>query len=330
MGQYIDFSYVKQHADFESVLDHYGIAYSQSGDEARCLCPFHEDTKPSLTINFEKRVFHCHAASCGAKGNVLEFVAAIEDSDLRSAAVILANICQIDLAPPKRGKRDVKSSAKGGKTSSQQTKKKPKRKAKKPEEPNPPLSFSLQLDPEHEYGASRALSPDVIRQLEMGFCSRGMMSGRWCAPVHNAAGEVVAYVGRYAAEPVPDKVEKYRLPKGFRKDLVLFNLHRVAGHANQVTVVEGIFDAARLHGLGMPAVALLGSSVSDEQVELLVSSGFEAVVVLMDAGSEKAERKLVHRLSRRLLVRSVALPDGEDPATVSVDFLREYVPVFEA
>ena len=30
------------------------------------LCPFHDDTRPSLSINMEKGWYRCHA--CGAKG----------------------------------------------------------------------------------------------------------------------------------------------------------------------------------------------------------------------------------------------------------------------
>lgn len=36
------------------------------------LCPFHEDSKPSLSINLDEGYFRCHA--CGAKGaNIVAF-----------------------------------------------------------------------------------------------------------------------------------------------------------------------------------------------------------------------------------------------------------------
>lgn len=324
MGQFIDFAYIKQHADFGTVLAHYDIDAKGDGNELRCCCPFHEDDKPSMTVNQDKVVFNCHASGCGEKGNILDFVASMEDLDLRPAAEKLARICRIDLAAPKRNNGNKR---KTGKATKPAVKRKKPEKDKK-EAINPPLSFSLKLDPAHEYGNSRSLSPAVTNQLEMGYCSRGVMKCRWCAPIHNADGELVAYIGRHAASKVPKDTEKYRLPKGFHKDQVLYNLHRVAGHTKHVAIVEGIFDVARLHGLAMPAVGLLGSSVSDAQIALLKQSGFNSVIVLMDAGSEKAERKLVYRLSRQWFVRSVALPDGEDPATVSEEFLREHVPLF--
>lgn len=44
----------------------------RNGSEHIALCPFHADTKPSLTISNTKGIFHCF--SCGATGDNLEFV----------------------------------------------------------------------------------------------------------------------------------------------------------------------------------------------------------------------------------------------------------------
>ena len=96
MGEFIDFYYVKEQADFMPVLAHYGIEVTGRGVERRGLCPFHEDTKPSLTVNVERKVFQCFG--CKARGNVLEFVAKMEECDLRQAARILADCCEIGLS----------------------------------------------------------------------------------------------------------------------------------------------------------------------------------------------------------------------------------------
>ena len=53
-----------------------------------------------------------------------------------------------------------------------------------------------------------------------------------------------------------------RTPAGFKKELELFNLHRVK-HCRHLVVVEGYFSAIRLHGARIPAVALMGASISD-------------------------------------------------------------------
>ena len=95
--QFIDFAFIKQHADFEKVL-YQLTARRSSGKQLSVLCPFHDDTQPSLKVTPQQKSFHCFG--CGAKGNILDFVRDMENSDLRSAAEILATICRIDLAPP--------------------------------------------------------------------------------------------------------------------------------------------------------------------------------------------------------------------------------------
>ena len=347
MARYIDFNYVKEHADVEAILAHYHLETNGSGDERRACCPFHDDENPSFSINVTDGKFHCHAASCGEKGNILDFVAAMEKTDdLREASEVISEICGIDLAAPKRGK----SCRRGRRTTSQgepktktakRTKKDASEEQEKDETPedadNTPLEFKLTLDPGHEYGEARNLSQSDIERFEMGYCKRGTMKGWWCVPYHNLDGDVVAYIGRNTKDPIPNEETKYKLPKGFHKQLELFNLHRVKGNSGHVTIVEGAFDAIRLHSLCMPAVALIGTAMSDQQIELLVQSGMKSVTVMLDndAPDDKtrdaiqvSEQDMIYRLSRRLLVRSVELPEGDDPATVDEDFLRGKVPVF--
>jgi DNA primase len=94
----------------------------------------------------------------------------------------------------------------------------------------------------------------------VGFCQKGSMQGRVCVPIHNAQGNLVGYAGRWIGEPetLPKGEEKWKLPAGFHKSLELFNLHRVR-RCRQLVVVEGFFDAIRLHGLRIGAVALMGT-----------------------------------------------------------------------
>src|SRR3954454_7932955 len=98
----IDFEAIKARSDFRAVLGHYGLKLHGQGEQAKVRCPFHDDERPSCSVNLERGIFHCHAGSCGAKGNVLEFVHRMETRDgqtvtLREAAVKLAGICAIEL-----------------------------------------------------------------------------------------------------------------------------------------------------------------------------------------------------------------------------------------
>ena len=89
----INFDDLKARADFRAVLLHYGLTLVGSGDQAKVHCPFHDDERPSCSVNLAKRLFHCF--SCQAKGNVLDFVHRMETKDgatvsLRQAGLRLA------------------------------------------------------------------------------------------------------------------------------------------------------------------------------------------------------------------------------------------------
>src|SRR5512143_611947 len=68
--------------DKQHVLDHFAGDYTpfyakyfqelkRSGKEYQALCPFHADKSPSLSINPESGLFHCHA--CSAGGDIFNF-----------------------------------------------------------------------------------------------------------------------------------------------------------------------------------------------------------------------------------------------------------------
>src|SRR5690606_17641311 len=37
-----------------------------------CLCPFHDETRPSASVNYEKNAFNCHG--CGMKGDIIALI----------------------------------------------------------------------------------------------------------------------------------------------------------------------------------------------------------------------------------------------------------------
>lgn len=137
---------------------------------------------------------------------------------------------------------------------------------------NPPLDFELKhLQPEHPYLSERGLTAETIQTFGLGFCAKGLLTGRIAIPIHNPDGQLVAYAGRWPGLP-PEGKEKYKLPRGFKKSLEIFNLHRaLAQPAEQpLVVVEGFFDCLNLWQHGIKRVlALMGSSLSAAQEALL-------------------------------------------------------------
>src|SRR3712207_4775163 len=96
-NQRVDFEKLKARADFSAVLTYYGIAPIGGRSQAKIPCPFHDDVRPSCSVNLEKGLFHCFAGGCGAKGSALDFVRRMETLygvavSLRQAGLRLAQI----------------------------------------------------------------------------------------------------------------------------------------------------------------------------------------------------------------------------------------------
>jgi DNA primase len=89
-------------------------------------------------------------------------------------------------------------------------------------------------------------------------------------------------------------------------------------------VVEGPFGVFHLVQRGIPAVALLGSSMSDEQATIL--AGLSRPLVLMFDGNEAGQtgmRQAAAKLIRRCFVRVVKLAVEQQPDQLSSQDLAE-------
>jgi DNA primase len=193
---------------------------------------------------------------------------------------------------------------------------------------NPPLRFALKFDPSHPYLAARGLAPETIATFGLGYCTRGTMAGRIAIPIHNERGELVAYAGRWPGEDWPEGEDKYKLPDGFQKRHVLFNLHRCLDQSDRVpgelVLVEGYVAAMQLFARGFPAVALMGRTLSPEQLVVLQSVGARWVTLLLDgdAPGRQSAAALVPLLARSFFVRDVVLDGGQQPDELDEPTLR--------
>jgi DNA primase len=326
MDTWVDFKVIKQSVSMQQVLTYYGIdSLRRQGDELRGQCPIHKgEGARTFHVNVAKNVFKCF--SCGAKGNVLDFVAAMEQCSARDAALKLKEWFSVRESPP-------------GKPATQE---KPKPESINRESPagavNPPLGFQLRVDCGHEYGLSRGLRRETLEYFGAGLClSKGMFGGRFVIPLHNASGELIGYAGR----SLDDKAEpKYLLPsndKGFYKSHMLFNLNRVLedGYKTReacdlplddpVLIVEGFFSTMRMTELGVPwCVSILGSSLSLQQEDLLCMY-FRRAVVLFDGddAGRNATNDCLLRLGKRLWVTAICLPDGLQPDELPKEALTD-------
>src|SRR4051794_38349955 len=72
----VDFKALKDRTrgQMPAVLAHYGITPLNQQEQTRIRCPFHDDERPSCTVNLTAGVFSCKAAGCGVEGGLLDFV----------------------------------------------------------------------------------------------------------------------------------------------------------------------------------------------------------------------------------------------------------------
>lgn len=98
-------------------------------------------------------------------------------------------------------------------------------------------------------------------------------------PIRDEQGKLLGLAGRAVGEISGTSIPKYQFTRGCPKSSVLYRADYAfklvrneakKGNKNvQLFLCEGFLDALRFESLGMPAVAVMGSSVSEQQVRLL-------------------------------------------------------------
>src|SRR5262245_57123985 len=90
MSTWIDFKALRAALDFELVLRHYNVEIKRKGRQHHGFCPLpnHNGKRnsPSFSANLEKGIFQCFG--CGAKGNVLDFAALMQNVDPRDGVAL--------------------------------------------------------------------------------------------------------------------------------------------------------------------------------------------------------------------------------------------------
>jgi DNA primase len=308
MGSWVEFSALKQAVPLMKVLQGYEVAgLRRSGkDQWRGRCPLHGGQgREAFHVNTAKQLFHCF--SCGAGGTVLDLVAALEGCGLREAAQRLAV------------RWNVRVSHSGGPAfETQQPTVTEKRKGVRP------LGFHLRgVDGRHPYVRARGISERTAATFGIGFyAGPGVLSQRLVIPIHNEAGQLVAYCGRSldGAEP------RYKFPAGFAKSQVLFNLHRAAAAGERTVVaVEGFFDCLKVHQAGYGSVvALMGAALYDRQ-RWLLTERFRSVILMLDGDEpgRRASAVMASRLAAYCPVRVIQLAVNTQPDQLSEQAIQE-------
>jgi hypothetical protein len=336
-NNWVSFQTVKEAVSMEMVLARYGVSLrrlSTTSLRGDCPLPSHSSkvSIQSFAVQTAKNIWSCRSASCiegrGGKrgGSIIDFVAAMESCAIREAALKLQS--WFPVSGPSPGD-SANSSAKPIRRSDNEP---ADSSGKSVVLVNKPLRFFLRnIDRSHPYLAERGITQDTAFHFGVGgFYGKGSMSGRVAIPIHNGQGELVAYAGRAVNGEKP----KYKLPARFKKSLELFNLHRAIAASNgplrSVILVEGFFDTMKLYQAGYRrVVALMGSSLSEAQEELLALH-FESVIVMLDADNagKEASKDCLLRLGRRMAISSISLSEGRQPDQLPARELQSLLKLF--
>ena len=156
------------------------------GDEALALCPFHNDTNPSLHINIPRLLFHCF--SCGKGGRLT--------SDTKSPTPTYEHFASIFV-----GEEEKKAFEEG-----------------LPIEYKHFDTDSIYLD----YLFSRGLSIQTIKHFRLGYCTSGTYADRIIVPLEK--GFVARTIhNEILAKVATGRREKYLFPLGLNISEMLFN-----------------------------------------------------------------------------------------------------------
>lgn len=255
--------------------------HTRTGDEWQCLCPYHDDTTPSFSINVRLGVFICFA--CGVKGTMDHLSEHLGVSGPTSAKDESQEIERLRAVLDGLSKTETYL----------------------------PDNYLDRFRNHHPYWEhERGLSPAIQRLFELGY---DPVHDHGIIPIRDFRGRLVGVVRRQFAKGA---VPRYLYPRGFKISHHLFGSHLARTHS-RIAIVEGSLDCMACWDVGIAAVALLGSKMSSTQRDLLDKINPDFMVVMTDrdeAGQTEAAR-LNEGFGIRLMVGEYDKSwVGKDPA----------------
>jgi DNA primase len=331
---------VVQATDIVDLVGRY-VALKKAGKEFVCLCPFHDDHRPSMHVVPAKGMFYCFV--CGAGGGPIKFVELYQKVSFVEAIKALAERAGIPIPvsegegpAPGLARADLlKVTAKAAEFYRQQL-------------------LATGGKGALEYALKRGLSRETIDRFGLGFAPEGWdalynaarrsgfsegqlvaaglvirrenasgcydrFRNRLMFPILDLEGRTIAFGGR-ALDP-NDRAKYINSPDSVLFDksnnLYALNWARAAIDAGgSAVVVEGYMDALLPHQGGVGnVVATMGTALTDRHVRLL-SRYAKEVVLVFDAdvaGRMATERALEIFMAQQIHVRVVSVPEGKDP-----------------
>jgi len=175
---------LKESVDLVSVIESYGLPqFRRTGeDRATCLCPFHDDRNPSLSIDGSRGIFKCF--SCGAGGDVYSFVQ--KYNKLQGEEISFYKAVKMVNEKYSRGFSLDLAPSSGGKSLSQRERDVASAKKERVLEANlaaaqfyeESLMSSQSAGPARAHLRSRGLTAQTVRAFAIGFAPESYFAGR--------------------------------------------------------------------------------------------------------------------------------------------------------
>lgn len=306
-------------------------------------CPFHQETKPSFSVNEQEGFYYCFG--CQAHGDVIDFYCNINGLEFREGVEELAREYGLELrlgsGQGKGPSREQREFSKLCLEMYARTQEHFRRNLNAP-----------QGDACRRYLQGRGMDSELAKSFGLGFslpgwddllkflrskdyapeqaAEAGLLSrndrgriydrfrGRLMFPIHNLSGQVIAFGGRVITsedEPKYINSSDTAIYKKGEHLYGLFQARRAVTQSRTALLTEGYVDVLTLHQFGYKnACGVLGTSLTRQQIKRL--SGFcSRVDLLFDgdrAGRQAALRSAQMFLTSGLACRVVLLPEGED------------------
>ena len=299
------------------------------------VCPFHDDTNPSMSVSREKQIYTCF--SCHATGNVFTFLMNYEHKEFNQVLSDLANRVGITLSGFKTKKVSTKYDewykiydlankyyqnnllSKEGEGAREYLKNR---------------SIDDETVKEFEIGYSLKARDDLTKLLTMkghsidllnkiGLCSEehDIYNSRLMFPLHDLNGKVIGFSGRIITSGKQNKYLNTKETELFKKGKLLYHYHIAKEEARvkkSVIIMEGFMDIIRASTVGIKnTVATMGTALTKDHIKeikrlsnniILCFDGDEAGVKATLANGELFK-------SEGIEVKVITLPGEDDPDT---------------
>lgn len=313
------------------------------------VCPFHDDNNPSMSVSPDKQIYKCF--SCGASGNVFNFVMDYEKVDFKETLNILAKRAGISL-----NNNYVKTNNKFEKYY------KIYDLAEKFYQNNLSTSNGKEA---RDYLNNRGINDELIETFKIGLAlkdntsltsvlinknyiikdleliglssnSKDLYINRIMFPLFNTSGNVVGFSGRVYNTKSDSKYINTRETPIFKKGELLYNYHLAKEEARKekkLIIVEGFMDVIRLYSIGIKnVVALMGTSLTKEQITLIKRTSNNIILCLDgDSAGKKAMYSVGKELEQENInLYTISLKENLDPDEFIIKYgEKEYKSLIE-